>query len=423
MKTRFAPAFIVGLSLLATSSVKAVQVTFQVNTSIQSALGNFDPTTDTVFVAGDAINAWSATASELTRSESDPAVWAGTFDVTGNEGDTVQYKFLLTTAAGTRWEGSVGPSGPDGNRTFTLAATDQVLPVVYFNNLTNTGISAQVTFQLDLSVQVEAGNFDPSSGTVTVAGEFNNWSTTATPMTNNPAEPNLWKATVNLSGAENSTVNYKFVLNGGTWEGNVGPNGAQNRVLTLTAADQALPVAFFNNAGAAPAVIPLTFQVNMGVQIAQGKFDPASGSVSVAGDPLNGWSPTASALTRNATNALVWEGTFEVTASAGSTLLYKFVANEATWETGDNRTYTMTSTNAQTVPVVFFDRADNLGGLSVKLANGQSTLTWTAGPQVRLQKASNVSEGPWQDVPNTLGQSSIALPVETAPAFFRLIGR
>lgn len=412
-----------GLCLLGALTASAVQVTFQIDTSVQTALGQFDPATDGVFVAGDAINSWSATASELTRSETNPKVWVGTFDVPGAEGDTVQYKFVLNTAAGTRWEGNVGPVGPNGNRSFVLAAEDQVLPLVYFNNVTEaSGVKPRVTFQVDLSVQAAAGNFDPAADTVTVAGEFNNWSTTASALANSAEQPGIWRGTFEVTGAANSVVSYKFVLNGGTWEGNVGPNGSQNRVFTLTAQDQVLPVVFFNNAAGEAAVIPLTFQVNMGVQIAQGRFDPAADTVTVAGDPLNGWSPTASPLSRKATDPNVWEGVVEVTASPGSTLQFKFVVNEgATWEGGDNRAYTVSGPGAQSVPAVFFNRVESLGQVALTAAGNQVTLTWTAGPLIRLQRASSVT-GAWEDVPNSQGQNSVSLPLGTGPVFFRLVG-
>lgn len=48
-----------GLTLGFASATFAGQVTFQVNLSAQVALGNFNPTSDSVVVAGDPINGWS----------------------------------------------------------------------------------------------------------------------------------------------------------------------------------------------------------------------------------------------------------------------------------------------------------------------------------------------------------------------------
>src|SRR5262249_616286 len=150
---------------------------------------------------------------------------------------------------------------------------------------------------------------DLASGTVSVAGDaINNWSPTASPLTNSVADTNLWVGTYRITNAAGINVSYKFVMNGGTWEGNVGPGGAQNRSLGLS--NQILPVVYFNNASNVPTSIPLTFQVNLGAQIARGNFDPTSGTVSVAGDVLNTWSPTASVLTNSVTDSNVWTGTF-----------------------------------------------------------------------------------------------------------------
>ncbi|HAB19448.1 MAG TPA: hypothetical protein DCE44_23835, partial [Verrucomicrobiales bacterium] len=366
-------AFLAGLAatLGTAATALAAPVTFQVNMSAQISLGNFSPTADSLFVAGDPVNGWSTTESPLAASTGDPNIWTGTFDVVGTAGTTAQYKFLITTSSGTTWEGVVGPGGPDGNRTFTLSDTEQTLPVVYFNNVTSgSTVSSDVTFQVDMSVQATLGNFDPESGTVSVAGEFNSWNTSDFPLTRDGNSPNLWVGTRQLTGPNNGSVLYKFVMNGSSWEGNVGPNGTQNRSLTLQSTAQTLPVVFFNNQAVVPANIPITFQLNLGVQIAQGNFDPDTGTVSVAGDPLNNWNTEASVLTRNTTDPNLWTGTFEVNSSAGAVMSFKYVLNGSTWEGNvgpdgaQNRSYTFTSTDPQTLPQVYFNNVDNLGPIT-----------------------------------------------------------
>jgi hypothetical protein len=400
-------------------------MTFQVNMSIQIALGNFNATSDTVSVAGDPINAWSTTDSPLTPTTQDPNIWAGTFEVTGTSGATGQYKFVILNSSGAVWEGNVGSGGGNANRTFTLADTDQVLPVVFFNNITTgTSVSTEVTFQVNMSVQIELGSFDADTGVVSVAGEFNAWNTSDFGLTRSTSNPDLWVGTRTLTGAANSSVSYKFVMNGATWEGNVGPDGAQNRSLILTNKPLVLPAEFFNNQGVVPKIIPLTFQVNLAVPIAQGSFDPETGTVSVAGDLLNSWSASASVLTRSTVDSNLWTGAFEVNSSAGVAMLFKFVLNDgATWESIDNRTYTIATGDAQTLPVLYFNNINNLGRLSQSAtANGQCTLTWTAGPRIRLQSASGLEGATWQDVPNTLGQGSATVGVNSGQAFYQLIG-
>lgn len=411
------------------TSALAAPVTFQVDLSVQTSLGAFNPATDGVFVAGNPLNGWSPTESPLTPSPSNPSIYVGTYDVPGTAGETGQYKFLLATGTGQIWEGNVGTGGSDGNRTLTISDTDQTLPVVYFNNISGgTDVTSEVTFQVNMSVQTEMGNFNPESDTVTVAGEFNGWNPTAFSLTRSGSDPNLWVGTRTLSGAVNSGVPFKFVMNGSTWEGNVGSNGAQNRQLTLASGPQTLSPVYFNNLPVVPTTVPITFQVDLSIPIAQGTFDPELGTASVAADLLNNWNPTASVLNRSESNPNVWTGTFDLTTTAGAVLYYKFVLNGSTWEVNvgpngaDNRTVTLPNTDPLTLPLVYFNNVNQLGPITItQPANGQLTLSWTAGPEIRLQTANGLNGAVWQDVPNTQGQGTATVEVGSGSALFRLV--
>jgi hypothetical protein len=329
----------------------------------------------------------------------------------------------MGTGAGVVWEGIVGGGGGSGNRTFALPASAQTLPVVYFNNVTNsTSVSNLITFQVDMSVQMGLGNFDPSSGTVNIAGEFNSWNATATLMTNSPSDTNLWVITLPLSGGLGTSIGYKYIMNG-TWEGNVGPGGAQNRSVSLQRTNQILPAVYFDNKAAPPVPTPLVFQVDLTVQVAQGNFDPATGFVEARGSFNNNWAGGFT-LTNSPDNTSIYSGTFvDTTDVPGTSIGYKFVLNGTTWESIDNRTYMLISTNEQTLPLVFFNDANNLGPISIQSNSpGQAVLSWTAGPLVRLQQAASLQNPIWQDVPGTQGSSSISLPISSRNQFFRLTG-
>jgi cyclomaltodextrinase / maltogenic alpha-amylase / neopullulanase len=56
----------------------------------------------------------------------------------------------------------------------------------------------------------------PAVTSVNLAGSFNNWSTTAQAMTQQPN--GSWTATIPLA---KGTYQYKFVMNGNTWPGNM----------------------------------------------------------------------------------------------------------------------------------------------------------------------------------------------------------
>jgi alpha-amylase/alpha-mannosidase (GH57 family) len=75
------------------------------------------------------------------------------------------------------------------------------------------------------------------AGSVHLAGEFNGWSTTATPMSDDDGD-GIW--TVVVKDIEPGSYQYKFVLDGGVWEPDAGnpesvpdPYGGQNSLLVI----------------------------------------------------------------------------------------------------------------------------------------------------------------------------------------------
>jgi hypothetical protein len=228
------------------SSLVTTQVTFHVNMGVQIGLGNFNPSSDFVYVAGDAINNWVAGASVLSPNGVDTNVYEGTFTITNNVGATVNYKFIMNTfASGLTWENNgVGPGGAQ-NRQYIYGNHATNLAEVYFNNVTNTSslVVHAITFEVNTAVQHALGNFDPSVGTMSVAGDaINNWSAVASPLTQSPSNANLWTGTFNITNTVGGAVNYKFVMNGGgTWE------SIADRQFIFPDADTALPGVFFNN--------------------------------------------------------------------------------------------------------------------------------------------------------------------------------
>jgi hypothetical protein len=217
-----------------------VAVTFQVNMDVQDDIGNFDPTADTVEARG-AFDNWGPGIT-LAASSANTNIYQGTANVTGSAGMVIEYKFVINKSGALVYEGSVGPGGPFGNRTFSLGPPpEQVLPVVYFNNFSNNAGAISVTFRVNMGVQVARGLFDPASGVVSLAGPFNNWSTTATPLTNSPTDPYIYVGTVDISGVSpGGTVPFKFVANTGTWE------TGNDRTFVLANSAQTLPVEYFD---------------------------------------------------------------------------------------------------------------------------------------------------------------------------------
>jgi hypothetical protein len=418
------------LILGSTLAASAVPVTLQVNMEIQTTLGNFNAGAGHTVEVHGSFDGWGP-GFTLAPNSSNPNVYEGTRDITGAMGNQVQYKFVINRAGTLAWENDgVGPGGAQ-NRAFNLPAAAQTLPVVYFNNqATPPGVVA-VTFQVNLSVQEAIGNFIPASHTVEVHGSFDNWGP-GVALAVDPGNPGIYQGTVNINGSTGAAFEHKFVINqAGTlvWEGSVGPGGPNgNRVLTLAASPQVLPIVYFNNLTNNPgAGIPVTFRVNLGVQVARGLFDPSSGTVVVAG-PFNNWSPTASPLSNSVENPYIFTGILRIsTTSPGGSVAHKFVLNGGTWEGGDDRTFILESPS-QTLPVEPFNRLPDLGPVSVSVVAPdpfQVTVSWTAGPRIRLQKSTNLN-GPWEEVDGSLGAGSVFFELtfeeERPSTYFRLIG-
>lgn len=397
---------------------------------VQTALGIFNTAAGHTVEVHGSFDGWGP-GVVLSPSVSDPNLYEVATEAAGDSGAEVQYKFVINQNGTQVWENDgFGPGGAQ-NRAFNLSSEAQILPPVYFNNQpTPPGVVA-VTFRVNLSIQEAIGNFNPAGGhTVEVRGAFDNWASGLT-LAATAEDPDLYEGTVNITGSTGTAIQHKFVINqSGTllWEGAVGPGGPDgNRVLTLDASPQVLPVVYFNNLTNDPgAGVPVTFRVNFAVQAALGLFDPASGTVTVAG-PFNNWQPTVTALSNTAEEPYVYTGTLPIsTTSPGSAVAHKFLMN-GTWEGGDNRSFILES-SSQTLPLEPFNRVPDLGPVAVSVVAPdpfQVTVSWTAGPRVRLQKSTNLN-GPWEEVEGSLGGSSfffeLTFEEERPSAYFRIIG-
>ncbi len=407
-----------------------VPVTFNVNMSIQKAMGNFDPDGrgDTVLVAGN----WDSWATTNTMSpSSQPDVYTLTLDLA--EGSWPNYKFVInpygsSSGPNLRWE-----SGD--NRWFQVPPGGTNLPVVYFNDATSAVVVANITFQIDMSVQMALGNFNPDEDLVFVAGDWD-WRALVTgPFQRSAENTNIWSFAHPQTNSIGALVNYKFIIyrpgTGTTvWEADgVGPGGARNRQFNFPAGDTNLPVVFFNNVSniTVVAVSPVTFAVNLAVQDAYGNFTPGLDTVSVAGE-FNDWNAATWQLTPTETNEDLFVGTFNVTNVVGATVNYKFVLNNGVrWERdglgpggAQNRQFTFTN-QPIALPMVFFDGTNDLGSINIEsVETNHITLNWLAGPKVRLQSSPDLNS--WDDVPGSQGEASATLPMTNAHRFFRLIG-
>ncbi len=162
--------FLVPLALLLGLSSTAfadVTVTFQVDMTVQIALGNFDPVNDIVVVRGD-FNGWSGT--DPTCIDNGEGVYQGDWVFgDGDIGLTQEFKYVMVTTEGDVWESI-------SNRNFVVPETDTMLDVVFFDDNDSAGdpCDVEVLFQVDMTVLIALGTFDPETDLITIRGAHAN---------------------------------------------------------------------------------------------------------------------------------------------------------------------------------------------------------------------------------------------------------
>src|SRR6185503_2722471 len=183
--------FLFGSALCA----NAVPVTFQVNMSVQTTVGNFDPALHAIEVHG-SFDGWAGGA--VLSASPEAGVYSADVEVGGAAGTAVQYKFVINQSGTQVWEvDGVGPAGAQ-NRSFNLENSAQTLPVVFFNNQSTPPGVVAVTFQINMGVQKSLGNFDPALHTVEVHGAFDGWGPGVS-LTVSPTDVNLYQGTANIT--------------------------------------------------------------------------------------------------------------------------------------------------------------------------------------------------------------------------------
>lgn len=330
--------------------ITTANVTFRVNMS-QQTVG-----TNGVHLAG-SFNGWSATATPMTLVGNGVYAAVVALDTTA----TVQYKFLNGNTFANQETVPAACGVPNAfnayDRELVVPQTDSQLPVVCFGECSNcpaVGLVA-VTFQVNMT------GTTVGAGGVHLAGTFNNFSRTATPMSN--AGNNVYTATVTLDTT--STVYYKFLSDttNAAWE-SVPPScgfsfqNILNRKLVVPETAATLPVVCFSSCSncAGSNNVSVTFRVNMYNQTVspQGMF--------LAGS-FNNWSATATPMVFTANN------TYEAIVSLDSTttIEYKFLngstfANQESVPAscgvadgfgGFNRLLVVPNANTQLAPVCY----------------------------------------------------------------------
>jgi hypothetical protein len=444
-----------------TPSPITVDVTFQVDMAQQTNVGAFDVSSSLIYPKG-TWNGWG-TPDAMTN---DPTilrtnqyglvtsnVYVFTYSVTGSPGQTMDFKYFIdlnsnyeSPAPGT------GDPSDNNNRFFNLSdGTPQTLPIVYFSDAPFAPVATNdITFQVDMTSQVVVGNFDPTTGTVQVRGDFTSWETAAVTCTNDPAatNTNLYSAVIPIVDGIGSTRFYKFWA---SVPANSGWENLDNRTLQIiSGTSQTLPVVLFGNiyndpADYLPEDTTVTFSVNMTNAVGTDShvFDPVFDSVYLNGVP-NGfvtWDTSLPWLNANPVGSLIY--TVELLLPKGSPVrqTYKYGINGLDNEAGigTDRVRYIRKTGTYILPL------DTFGSIVIEpsfeqtlaigpVVGGQVPVSWLGRPGVHLQTKSDLASGAWQDLPATDGAtwssgydstngfvSVTNCPTSAGQTFFRLI--
>jgi len=347
----------------------------------------------------------------------------------------------------------------------------QILPMV-----TN-----QVVFAVDMSSQIQLGQFSPGSS-VFVSGDFNSWPGTgpgALALTNYPPyrggkNTNIYYGTNAFVGPANSVVSaYKFTDNDpGLPAGDNGYEPVNNRSLNLQSTDGILllPVVYFGDydvAGYLPTATAVFFSVDMtgAVGTDAHSFDTNFDAVYIDGPFADygqfgswyPWTTMAPAGYQMVQQGSTWIFTNTIIMPAGTPVAFPYkygmdpgnanggpLDDEAGFQANHFRVVRSTAMNPYTMPTDTFGTqygeplfsASSTGGASLAVGTpvaGKVPVSWLGRPGAHLQVSTNLSSGMWRDLFETDGTNWTSGPGSTngfvsrtnwpasSKAFFRLV--
>lgn len=333
-----------------------VNVTFSVDMGPQIELGRLNTNTMSVEVRGD-FNGWAG-GSALTR-QGTSHVYSATFPLPAKQGVNTSGYFLFHV---------VGAGGPGTEtisaRYYSVAwdAPPTDLPTVYFNNQPPP-TWVPVTLSVNVSRQVQLGTFNPNTMSVEVRGDHNFWAGGATLTREGTNCVYVYAGTVSMPVVPGTTneIRYRFYGTGG-----LGLETRTNRTVTLapsghwnTYPAQNLEMVYFNDEKPV-FTSTVTFSVDMGAQMAAGRFDPATqGVVAINGANFSGggvtWPPGAGPLTRQGTST-IYSATFPVSSTVEWPTFYYVMSGAGTlYGEHNTRAYNMVCPAPEIVlPTVLF---------------------------------------------------------------------
>ncbi|MCF7824174.1 MAG: lamin tail domain-containing protein [Candidatus Marinimicrobia bacterium] len=286
---------------------------FGVDLTDQYNLGRFNPSTANVNVIGSFTGNWGY-GIDLQPMSEDSLKWGAYIDEPGvfTADDNLEFKFRMNQA----WDDYAESIS---NRTLKVTGGLQEYKA-YWNNY---DYNLAVTFEVNMNAKIAAGEFDPSTQIVDLAGNFNGWGG------NDPAfwvlsdadADGIWSITVTDSFTVGQELEFKFRIDS-NWDLAEFPGGGPNRKYIVAGGAQTYSV-WWNDFDPDFVGAPVTFKVNMNAQIDAAQFTAGTDNVMLTG--------VFGAILMEDGDA---DGIYEVTANIPLGLtFYRFRINDNTPET------------------------------------------------------------------------------------------
>jgi hypothetical protein len=446
-------------------------ITFQVDMGEQIILGNFNPSTQTLYCQG-SFEGWSDTF-QLTNNPAilhtnrlgavSTNVYVGTYTLAVSPNAEEEYKYVIATGGNNAYESTTNSDPATGNRFFFN--TNQTIPIVDYADLPiSPSVTNNVTFEIDMTTQIAVGAFNTNVNSVEMHGDFNSWGS-GQPLTNNPASstPNIYSTVIQYMGAANAEHYFKYVVQPGTqWENVSAANSSGgNRYLFLLSTNGNLTNGPVYYSDASPSSLidfvtvtncMVTFTVNMTNAVGTDSVVFNTGDAVYINGLNNGvnnsfWTwgilsaPPQYQMT-NIPNTLLYSITLPVAQGQQDDLIYKYSINGSDDEAGfaDNHQRWIRSLPNYTMPVDTFGSQGAstqtelpAGNLKIGAAGSKVNLSWLGRRGVHLQTATNLlSKGTvWTDQLQTDGTNLIVAPGGAAATnysvgqgnlYYRLVG-
>ncbi|MGP8198629.1 MAG: hypothetical protein ACLQU4_03900 [Limisphaerales bacterium] len=257
-----------------------VTFNFQVDMSVQIALGNFTPDTCSVTVAGDwpsytDLSEWNASGPAMTPLESNPNIYTYSITLNGPPSyQAAQFKYVIEAcgANGADWE---APSAAnqylnDGNRwvNFPATAGTVTIPTVYFSDDSFADVTTtpcMVTFTVDMTPALPGGplagginggeGFTPGYDWVVfngiqggVDGSWYAWDGAPTMTQVSPPNGTIYTYTAAVNAGQPFDLQYKYGVDS---EDNEAPSGNNHfryiRIVSNSGLGYIMPTDSFGN--------------------------------------------------------------------------------------------------------------------------------------------------------------------------------